>query len=235
MGDKTVVTKQSPEVGLRKRQQIASSNKAMFVWVAGASVLVAFAIVISIFLVKQIIFTERILVEKGKTVQTLSDNIKAADDLDKSVKKLRADKKLTVVRSSSSDNNLDVVIDAMPYAADEENFAASLQSALLTDVSIDNIKVNPTSGSDTSSVVVDTTTLEQVGDSQPITFSFKATGNSERLEDLFDRLNRSIRPIKILTLQLESAGAGKLSASVQAATYYQPKKTLELQEKTIKP
>src|SRR3990167_5974339 len=114
MADKTVVTKQSPEVGLRKRQQIASSNKAMFVWVAGASVLVAFAIVISIFLVKQIIFTERVLVEKGKTVQTLSDNLKAADDLDKSVKKLRADKKLTVLRSSSSDNNLDVVIDAMP-------------------------------------------------------------------------------------------------------------------------
>lgn len=224
----------SPGVGVRKRQQIASGNKTMFLWVAGASVIVAFAIVVSIFMIKQIVFTEKILIEKNKTVSTLEKNAETADALDKNVKNLRADKNLTLVRSSASDNNLDVIIDAMPYATDNVAFGSSLQTVLLTGISIDAMSVDP-SNSSTSTSGVDTGAVETVGDSRPMTFSFKVTGSSGQLQELLSRLNRSIRPIKIVSLQLESAGPGKLTATVQAATYYQPKKTLDLQQKVVKP
>lgn len=226
----------SPGVGVRKRQQIASSNKTMFLWVAGTSVVVAFAIVISVFLVKQIVFTEKVLIEKNKTVGTLEKNIETADALDKNVKNLRADKNLALVRSSASNNNLDVIIDAMPYATDDVAFGSSLQIVLLTGISINTISVDSSNNvNDTSANGVDTSALETVGDTQPMTFSFKVTGSSDQLQELLGRLNLSIRPIKIISLQVESAGSGKLTATVQAATYYQPKKTLDLTEKVVKP
>lgn len=232
--DKTTQRPAAPAIGVRKRQQIASSNKAMFLWVAGASVLVAFALVISIFLAKQIIFTEKVLIEKNNTIGTLDKNLETASALDKNVKKLRADKNLTLARSSASDNNLDVIIDAMPYAADEVALGSSLQSALLTGASIESLTVESTN-TDTVTGGTDTSFLDQVGTAQPIIFSFKATGTSEQLENVLDRFNRSIRPINILSLQLESAGANNLTATVQAVTYYQPKKTVELTEKVVKP
>lgn len=228
----------TPAVGMRKRQQIASSNKAMFLWVAGASVLVAFAVVISIFLLKQIVFTEKVLIEKNNTIGTLDKNLTAASELDKNVNKLRADKNLTLSRSSASSNNLDVVIDAMPYAADDVALGSSLQTALLTGASIESLNVeavNGDTGTSDTGTGIDTSNIEQVGNAQPLAFSFKATGSSEQLEDIFDKLNRSIRPIYIVSLQLESAGADNLTATVQAVTFYQPQKTVELNEKVIKP
>ncbi|MDO8336362.1 MAG: hypothetical protein Q7T74_06300, partial [Candidatus Saccharibacteria bacterium] len=201
-----------------------------------ASVLVAFAVVVSVFLAKQIIFTEKVLIEKNNTIGTLEQNLKTSSELDKNVKKLRADKNLTSVRSSASDNNLDVVIDAMPYKADDVALGSSLQTALLTSATIESLSVESTdSAAESGSSSTDTSALEQVGDAQPVVFSFKATGTSEQLEDILDRLNRSIRPIHVISLQLESAGANNLTATVQAVTYYQPQKTVELKEKVVKP
>ena len=52
------------DAAIHKRQQIEQSSRVMFLWVAGASVIVGFALVISWFLVQQIIFKERVLGEK---------------------------------------------------------------------------------------------------------------------------------------------------------------------------
>lgn len=227
----------TPVVGMRKRQQIANSNKTMFIWVAGASVLVAFALVISIFLVKQIMFTEKVLIKKGETIGNLNKNKEAAGELDKAVNKLRANRNLSASRSSASDNNLDVIIDAMPYAADPVALGSSLQSVLLTGTSIESLTVDTPSsdGTTDTSASVDTSSLQAVGNSQPITFSFKATGTSDQLKALFSRLNRSIRPVQIMSVQIESASEGKLTATVQAATFYQPQKKLDLKETVVKP
>ena len=229
-------TLNAPVVGMRKRQQIANSNKTMFIWVAGASVLVAFALVISIFLIKQIMFTEKVLIKKGETVSNLNKNKEAAGELDKAINKLRANRNLSASRSGASDNNLDVIIDAMPYAADPVGLGSSLQSVLLTGTSIESLSVDtPSTGGTDTSTSVDTTSLQLVGDAQPITFSFKATGTSDQLKALFSRLNRSIRPIQIMSVQIESASDGKLTATVQAATFYQPQKKLDLKETVVKP
>ncbi len=225
----------TPGVGMRKRQQIASSNKTMFIWVAAASVLVAFAIVISIFLVKQIIFVERVLIEKNKTIGTLDENLKTANALDTNVKKLRADKNLTLARSGASDNNLDVIIDAMPYAADDVALGSSLQSVLLTGASIESLTIETTNSDTVSESSVNLVGLAQVGDAQPMVFSFKATGSGDQLKAILDRLNRSIRPINITSIQVEAAGADNLTATIQAVTYYQPLKTVELTSKVVKP
>ena len=46
------------EVAIRKRQQIDSSKKTMFIFVASAAFLAGIALVVSIFLVQQIVFED---------------------------------------------------------------------------------------------------------------------------------------------------------------------------------
>ena len=45
-------------VAIRKRTQIAMANRAMFLWVAGVSVVFGFALVGSIFLNQMLLFNE---------------------------------------------------------------------------------------------------------------------------------------------------------------------------------
>lgn len=220
----------------RKRQQIAHSNRIMFFWVAGASVIVAFSIVGVIFLAKQLIFNQRIIIETTETANTLKDNIDTARELDKAVNELRANRNISSVPSSTANsNNLDKILDALPYEGDWVGLGSSLQSTLLSGIAVNSLSVDSTSSVDALSSGVDLSTLQSVGDAQPISFNFKVSGTDAELKTLLARLNKSIRPIKIINMKLESGGPDRIDATVQAITYYQPKKTFELGEKAIKP
>lgn len=236
----TSISKQNSAASVKKRDQIASSSRTMFLWVSGASVVVAFALVLSIFLIKKIVFNERVLAEKGKTSSVLQIDIKNVKDLHHSVDELRADDNLTALRSSGTTNNLDVILDALPYEGDPVGFGSSLQTTLLSGISIQSLTVDPIIQADSSSgastsASVDTTNLTPIDNAQPITFTFKVEGSENDLRNLFKKLNSSIRPIKIITTQFQSGGSGKIQVTIQALTYYQPKKTFSLQQKVVKP
>ena len=223
--------------GARKRQQIESSNRTMFVWVAVGSVVVAFALVGCIFLSKQIIFNQKVLVEDSKTASILTKNITNAKALDTSISDLRADPDLSQVPASSdSSNNLDKILDALPYQPDWVGLGSSLQSTLLKGISIDTLSVDstsdPTAAADSG---VQLSNVPSVGDALPITFTFKVSGSDDELKTLLAHLNDSIRPIKILNMKLESAGPNRIDATVQAVTYYQLEKTFQLQQEVVKP
>ncbi len=221
----------------RKRQQIVRSNRTMFLWVAGASVIVAFSIVGSIFLVKQLIFNQGVIAEQTETAGVLSKNIDTAKELNKQVSQLRANRNISSVPSSTQkSNNLDKILDALPYEGDWVGLGSSLQSTLLSGIAIDSLSVDSISADGVASnSSVDLSAVTTVGEAQPISFSFKVSGSDSELKTLLARLDNSIRPIKIINMKLESAGPNKIDASVQAITYYQSKKVFELKEKTIKP
>ncbi len=221
----------------RKRQQIAHSNRTMFLWVAGASIIVAFSIVGSIFLVKQLIFNQSVIAEQTKTADILKKNIVISKDLNKKINQLRANRDISKVPSSTQKgNNLDKILDALPYEGDWIGLGSSLQSTLLSGISLSSLGVDSVrADGSTSSGSLDLSTIELVGDTRPISFSFKASGNDTELKTLLTRLDNSIRPIKIISMKLESAGPDRIEASIQAITYYQPKKVFELKEKTVKP
>jgi len=236
MAKKSAASLNNVPVGMRKRQQIATISRTMFLWVAGASIVVAFAGVGSIFLTKQLLFNQKIIVEKSKTADTLKKNIDNAKTLNSAVNQLRADRNLSrVPASTATSNNLDKILDALPYEGDYVGLGSSLQSTLLSGIAIDSLTVDATAGNELSTSGVDLSTVEIVGDAQPITFTFKVSGSDAELKTLLGRLDKSIRPIKILNMKLEAAGPNKLDATIQALTYYQPKKVFQLQEETIKP
>ncbi len=239
---KSTASKQKTTGAVKKRAQIASGSRIMFIWVAGASVLVSFSVVLSIFLIKQLVFNERVLFEKNKTATTLQNDIDSVKELHRSVNNLRANKNLTALRTSGSTNNLDVVLDALPYEGDSVALGSSLQTTLLSGSSINSLTVDPVfiEGEEaetgaTPATTVDITTLQPIDNAQPITFSFKVSGSENDLRNMFKKLNTSIRPIKIITTELQSAGGGKVEVTVQAVTYYQSKKAFNLEKKVLKP
>ena len=64
------------ESSIRKRQQIFKANRMMFLWVAMASAVIGFALVISISLMQRIIYNQKVIGEKNKTYSTLANNNK---------------------------------------------------------------------------------------------------------------------------------------------------------------
>ena len=89
------------EVAIRKRQQIDSSKKTMFIFVASAAFLAGIALVVSIFLVQQIVFHSKILLEKQNTISRLDKNLSSVDELKKNIRVLDTNTALNSIKSSS--------------------------------------------------------------------------------------------------------------------------------------
>lgn len=225
-------TKQA--TALRKRQQIEKANRSMFAWVAGASVIVAFAVVAGQFMVQQGIFNEKVLNEKRATDRTLSQNLDAVDTLKGEVNTLLANNNLAAARAQSDDSNLQVVLDALPSTQDSLNLGTSLQSVLLGGnvQRIDSLIVDAAAAAQ-DEFVQDASEVGATGPAE-IPFQFTINGNYDQVKNALLALERSIRPIQVRAINIEG-NDNNLTATVDAVTYYQAGKTIELQEKTVTP
>lgn len=226
------------QTGLRKRQQISRANRTMFLWVAGISVVLGFALVGSIFLVQKLVFNERVLAEKAKTVSTLHKNNAAISDLKDNIRKLSTDPSLNALKTSSEDNAVQVVLDALPSDANSSALGASLQQKLTAGIdglSIDSMTVVPVAGVESSDdgSTSDTTTTTSSDTGNQISFSLAATGDANSLKQLLVNLERSIRSIDVTDMTIESQNGG-LHLSLDGNAFYQPAQTIELKDKVIK-
>jgi head-tail adaptor len=228
------------ETALRKRQQIAKANRTMFLWVAGASAIVGIALVLSLFLLQKAWFNEKVLAEKSKTASVLTDNNKVVSDLKDQIRVLNTNQSLKEVMIAGEDQPVQVVLDALPSDANSSALGSSLQEKFLNDgaLKVESLTVDPVAGiesqSDTS--VEDASTDAAEGENQ-ITFRFTVStdaNNATALKNLLQRIERSIRPIDISTLTVETQGE-RLVLTASGRSFYEPARTVELKEKTVKP
>ncbi len=209
---------------LRKRQQISSANRMMFIWVAAGSGVVGVALVVSIFLVQQLVFNEKVLARKNQTVSSLENSQKAVPELRNQIAVRNTDQALLDSRAKDSDKPLQVVIDALPDSANSAALGASLQNVLIpgTGIQLEALKVDP----------LDATSTEGV-----MTFLFSVStdrGSIGELRNLQQRLERSIRAINVKSVLVETSVA-KATMTVSGEAYYQSARKLELGTETIKP
>lgn len=228
------------ETALRKRQQIAKANRTMFLWVAGASAIVGIALVLSLFLLQKAWFNEKVLAEKSKTAAVLTDNNKVVNDLKDQIRVLNTNQALKDVMIAGEDQPVQVVLDALPSDANSSALGSSLQEKFLNDgaLKVESLTVDPVAGvesqSDTS--VEDASTDTTEGENQ-ISFRFTVStdaSNATALKNLLQRIERSIRPIDISTLTVETQGE-RLVLTASGRSFYEPARTVELKEKTVKP
>jgi hypothetical protein len=225
----------SQETALRKRQQIARANRMMFLWIAGASVLVGIGLVVSFMLWQRMTFNEKVLAEKNRTVSTLRSNNAAVEELEANVRLLMTNEDLAKVKAKSEDSNLQVVLDALPADANSLALGASIQNHLLGGIeglTIESTAVDPVYGVEsTADAAIDS---EQSADANQINFRFTVSGNAEAMRQALARLERSIRAIHVQKVSTESNG-GNLQMTVQGVAFYEPARTVELKEKAVKP
>jgi hypothetical protein len=228
------------DVALRKRQQIANANRMMFTWVAVVSAIVGIALVVSLFLLQKAWFNEKILGEKSKTASTLVHNNEVIGDLKDEVRVLNTNEALKSSMAPGESEPIQAVLDALPSEANSSALGSSLQEKFLKDpaLTIESLNVDPVVGveSQSDSNVQDASDTTLAGENQ-ITFRFSVStdvNNASALKSLLQRLERSIRAINITTLGVETQGT-KLVLTVDGYAFYEPAKTVELKDKTVKP
>jgi len=217
--------------GLKKRQQIESASRTMFIWVAIASVAISVCVVTSQSFFQRIIYNSRVIAAKQKADDTLAANITNATQLKQKVDGLVGNQDLASVKLNPSDPNTKSVLDALPSAPDTTELATSLQQAILnhSGVSIESISVNQ---SPTTTTAATTSTTSA---SLPIEegFSIVIDGSYSQIRSTLLDMERTIRPIKIVQLDLSGEDVS-MRATINGVTYYQPAKTAKVGEELIK-
>lgn len=217
----------------KKRQVIASSNRTMFMWVAGMSAVIGACAVLAIFLYQQLVFKTEIANKLDKTVSTLKENNKQAPLLMDNLRVRTADEGLNAIKAYPDDQALQVVLDALPADRNTLALGSSLQQKLLTGIN----------GMTLESLTVDAVppvddpgqTASETNSVQQMTLSFVATAdNPNSLKDMLVRLERSLRIIDIDSLSLETS-ADKYTMTVSAHAYYKPAIAVDLRDEVIKP
>lgn len=225
-------------VAIRKRTQIAKTNRMMFIWIAIASAVIGAAAVVSIYMVQKLVYNERVLVEKQKTVSTLEANVKAIAELQKEILVLDTNTALLSARANDNDQTIRVILDALPSGANSTALGASLQSKLLAGIpglEVESLRVDPVQGVEVvtgDTGVVDASTSDAPANA--ITFQFSVIGDQTALRQVLTNLERSIRTIEILSLRVENQG-DRQTMTVQAQAFYEPARILQLTDKVVQP
>lgn len=225
------------DAALRKRTQIAKANRTMFVWIAAGSVLIGFALVASIFLGQKLVFNEKVLAEKNKTVTALTHDNKVIPELESQTRVLNTNQALASVKAQPDDQAVQVILDALPSEANSSALGASLQNKLLSGIaglSVDTLSITPVVGVESLSTNVGTEpTAGAIGTAIPIAFHVVLIGDPTSFRQSLLNLERSIRVIDVSALHITSAGNVQ-NLTLDGAGYYQPAVNIKLQDKVVK-
>ena len=222
------------DVAVRKRQQIDSSRKTMFVFVAGAAFLAGIALVISIFLIQQIVFHSKVIIEKQSTIFRLDKNLESVDELKKNVRVLETNSALNSVKASSENSALQTVLDALPDNPNADAFGASIKNKFVDTVeglTLDNLSVtSPNSQGEES----EDNNSESADSPNTLHFSLEVSGSADKLRELLTKFERSIRVIELKSFEIHTS-EDKLSLTIQGVAYYEPAQKIHLEKKVVKP
>ena len=213
--------------GLKKRQQIEVAGRTMFMWVAIAAIAVSFCIATGQYLFAKWDYNNKIISKKSTAAQTLANNIVNAAKLKQEVDNLTANQDLASIKTNPSDPNTKSVLDALPTSLDPAALATSLQQVILSrsGVTVESIAVPPDAEGAESP--------EAVTGPQEVKFSFAVVGTYDKIRTLMVDLNRTVRPMKLVSLTLNGSD-NNLRAAFDYVTYYQPAQSVTLGEEVVK-
>ncbi|MEO5627579.1 MAG: hypothetical protein ABIQ89_01685 [Candidatus Saccharimonadales bacterium] len=216
-----------------KRVQISKANTTMVIATAGAAFIVTFSIIAGKALVSKQAYQSRIIGGKEKAVNQLQANIKATNTLVTSYKAFVGTSSNVIGGNPAGTGDKDgdnakIILDALPSQYDFPALASSLEKIMQGN----GFKINTISGADdeiAQQTIDDTKSPAPV----PMPFDLSITTNLGGTKDLLSLLERSIRPIKVQTVNI-SGNNSELTVNISAETYYQPQKTLTIRTEVVK-
>lgn len=225
------------DVALRKRQQIASASRLMFIWVAAASVVIGASAVLMVLFAQKIILNEKVLAAKQTTVSNLDHDNQIVDQLKDDIRVLNTDDSLNALKVPADKDAVQVVFDSLPSTPNSAALGSSLQSSALLgqpNIKIESLSVTPIAGVEDSGDNASSSDQTSGGDNS-ISFEFSISTDKENasgLKTVMQRLERSIRAINVTQLKFERQGE-RLVLTASGYGYYQPGVVIELQDKKV--
>lgn len=224
------------DAALRKRQQIDSSKRTMFITVAIVGFVTGTALVVSFFLLQQIWFHAKVIGAKQETLSVIKNDITTVKGLKDNVRVLDTNEALNSVRINDSSSALQSILDALPAEANADALGASLQERFIKPVeglSIESLAVD-SMNADSLSTETDSAATTTEESSSSIGFTLSVSGSADGLKELLARFERSIRVIKITSVDVQ-AGEDKLTMNIVGKAFYEPARKVEIGTKVLKP
>jgi hypothetical protein len=217
-----------------KRVAISKANAQMVGIVAGAAFITIFCLVASKAVFSQERYQARVISAKEKANDQLEANLKNFSSLQKSYAIFNSAPTNIIGGSATGtgDNdgtNSKIILDALPSSYDFPALTSSLEKILADN----NLKVSSITGTD-DQVNQQNNLINPNPQAVSMSFSFTVNdANYSSVSQLITKLQESIRPVVIDTLDLSGA-ANNMTATVNAHTYFQPVKGVSITKKVIK-
>jgi hypothetical protein len=216
-----------------KRALIGKANSTIVIATAIAAFVVVFCGIASKTLISQVGYQNRVISAKKKALSTLKSDLNARDSLVSSYKNF-VDTPQNVLGGNpdgtgpQDGNNAKIILDALPAQYDFPALATSLEK-LIGDQGLIILGITGTDEEITQAA------NQGTGDPQPIMMPFQVQvgGSYESIKGLVSVLERSIRPFQVLKVEI-SGSEGSMTATIDAQTFYQPEKGLNIQTEVVK-
>lgn len=200
---------------MSRREQVKKAGSTVFVVVAMASVVVMFSVISMRFLWDK----------KNYNGRVISAKTKARDDIRSNIENLKRLAEQFPQLESSATANSKTILHALPPVYDYAALASSIDYlATVSGVASDtNIGEDMSATAETSATISKPVEL-------PLTLS--VAGSYESIRQYILNLERSLRPVHITSVEYSGSNSN-LQATLQATTYYQPVRSLDVLRSTI--
>lgn len=220
-----------------KRLQISKANSSIVVILAVSSVVTVFSLVATRTLVQQSRYQQRVISEKQKAASQLKKNLDSVNELVTKYKEFE-DAPENVIGGNPSASatgerdgpNSRIILDALPSKYDFPALVTSLDKILTSG----GYKIISIGGAD-EEVNQSQVASGSAESSQPIEMNFNliAGGSYLSVQKLITDFERSIRPFNVTYIEF-SGNDAEMRVSMEAKTYYQPEKNLQIKTKVVK-
>lgn len=217
-----------------KRLAINKANGQIVAVAAVAAFITIFCLVASKAVFDQNRYLSKVSGQKEKALSQLKSNLEATDTLIKSYQVFDGAPTNVIggSRTGKADNdgsNSKIILDSLPSTYDFPALTSSIEK-ILTDR---GLKVSSITGTDDQ--LAQQSNLESpTPKPTEIPFAFSVSNaNYQDIQRVMQALQQSIRPIQIDKVEL-SGELTSMSATVNAHTYYQPAKNVNVTKKVVK-
>ncbi len=216
-----------------KRSLINKANSTMVVTTSIAAFVLVFALFAGKSLLGQMSYQNRIISSKKTALTQLKSDLDARDSLAKSYKDFVAQSPNVLAgdpkgAGPKDGDNAKLILDALPSKYDFPALTTSLEKI----VQSQNLKIINIGGTDEEAVQGKN---QSSSNPQPVAmpFNLEASGSYQSVQALINTLLSSIRPFQIQRIDI-SGDESVMNVRIDAQTFYQPEKNLNIQTKVVK-
>lgn len=221
-----------PKLALGKKAQILQANSKMVLWACVAAFVLAFTLVSAKTLIGQIGYQNKVIGAKKDALRQLDTNLAARDDLVRAYQVFNSGTQNAIGGNPAGGgerdgDNAHIMLDALPSLYDFPQLATSIETL----ANMQQVAITSMSGVDDQ-----VTQSQQEGSAQPesvsMPFTVAVEGPYAQVQGFVRSLELSIRPIKVTSINFTS-GDGKVTATINAESYYQPTTRFQVEEKVL--